>query len=166
MNFVGDFFKQLDGRIFSYNFARLFSWSYLLESKPATFFYQNWAIVLAVILIAVSAIAFVMLRKRREQIRLEKEQRFAFARANKINFVLFVILLILVLLRTQGVMYLSMRLLTLLVLIAALVNSLIAAYLAFLLPKVKAKTGKSETLSPVSSDDYQKYLPKKNKKKK
>lgn len=165
MNFVGDFFKQLDGRIFSYDFARLFNWSYLVESQPTSFFYQNWAIVLAVILIAVSAIAYVILRRRRDRIKLEKEQRLAFARANKINLVLFAILFLFVLLRTQEMLYLSMRIFPLLLLVAALLNTLFAAYLAYVAPKIQTSAAAS-TVETISSDDYQKYLPKKNKKKK
>jgi hypothetical protein len=158
-----NFFQQLDGRIFSISLSGITDNAFLFDPKPVSFYLQSWAIVIAILGLVLTVAAIWFLKKRRDRLYVPKERRHVFTRHAKINIIFWAVYLVLILLRTQGVMYLSMRFLQYLMLFLVLANSLVAVALSFRREPV------AEEVEPITGaqgeDAYHKYLPKKKKKK-
>jgi E3 ubiquitin-protein ligase DOA10 len=160
MDSIKNFFSQIDGRIFDFNFSNLSNKDYLLNTKPESFYFQSWALVLVVLGIVFAVLSLIFLKKRRGILLIEKEKRHILSFHTKINLVFISLSFVLIFLRTQGTQYLSMRLLVWLCLAFVVISS-ITAVIRLLIYKPEG-----EFLEVIKSDDtYQKYLPKKKKKK-
>ena len=130
---------------------------YIFNTNPGQLYIQNQIILLAFGLLAVAVAGFLLLRKRREFIKLNRDQRFALHKVFKINIFISAAILIFVLLRAGQVSFLSMRFFPILLSIAML-----ALYL-FGLGKVFIYRDR-EKVKTVIVDEYAKYLPHKKKK--
>jgi len=160
MESINNFFSQIDGRIFDFNFSNLLNNEYLFNTKPTDFYYQSWAIVLGSIAILVTVLLLIFLKKRRGILFIEKNRRHILNFHTKINLVFVTLNFIFILLRTQGTMYLSMRFLSWICLAFVLISSIIALIRVVV---YKSEDELSEVIK--TDDDYLKYLPKKKKKK-
>ena len=160
MDSIKNFFTQIDGRIFDLNLSNLGNSDYLFNKKPEGFYMQSWAFVIALFSIGLMALLIVFLKKRREKLYIEKGKRHILTFHAKMNIVFFAIYFFLIFFRTQGMTYLSMRLIAWLFLAFALISSITAVV------RIALYKPEHEIEAEIKTDDaYQKYLPRKNKKK-
>ena len=160
MDGIKNFFSQVDGRIFNINLSSLTDNNYLFNTKPDSFYFQSWALVLAVLAVVLTVLFLIFLKKRRGILYIEKGRRHILSFHTKINLVFFSLELVLIFLRTQGTQYLSMRFLPWACLGLVLLSSVVA------LLRVLIYKPEGELSEVIKTDDtYQKYLPKKKKKK-
>jgi hypothetical protein len=102
----------------------------------------------------------VFLKKRRGILFIEKGRRHILNFHTKINLIFLSLNLVFILLRTQGTQYMSMRFLPWICLAFVLISSIIAVI------RVMVYKSEDELSEVIKTDDaYQKYLPKKKKKK-
>ena len=160
MDGIKNFFSKIDGRIFDLNLSNLTDNNYLFDTKPDSFYFQSWALVLGILALVLTVLFLIFLEKRRGILYIEKGKRHILSFHTKINLVFFSLNLVLIFLRTQGTQYLSMRFLAWICLGFVLISSIIA------LIRVLIYKPEGELSEAIKSDDtYQKYLPKKKKKK-
>jgi len=160
MDGIKNFFSQIDGRIFDLNLSNLTDNNYLFNTKPDSFYFQSWALVLGVVAVVLTVLFLIFLKRRRGILYIEKGRRHILSFHTKINLVFFSLELVLIFLRTQGTQYLSMRFLAWACL-GLVVISFVIALIRILIYKPEGEL--SEVIK--SDDTYQKYLPKKKKKK-
>lgn len=157
-----NFFNELDGRIFDFSLAGITDNNYLFDVRPDSFYFQSWAVLLGVLAVVISIGLLWWFKKRRERFLVNKSARKIITKHSKIAFVLWSIYVLFILLRTQGVMYLSMRIFPYLLVSLNFVNIVYA-----LITSRRAGSEKEEEKVEVkltSSENYAKYLPKKKKK--
>lgn len=130
---------------------------YIFNTNPGTFYIQNQAIIVSLILLGLSILGFYLLKKRREFIKLNKDQRLAMYKACKINMFVSGALVVFVLFRAGQISFLSMRLFPILLGIAMAV-----LYSIGLIKLIKYRD--QEDRQTVIVDEYAKYLPHKKKK--
>ena len=160
MESINNFFSQIDGRIFDYNFSNLLNSDYLFNNKPETFMFQSWAFVICILGILVAILVMLFLKKRRGVLFIEKGRRHILNFHNKINLILISLNFVLVFLRSQGTQFLSMRFILFFFFALILINTIVSIVRAIV------HKPKDEIADEIKSDDtYQKYLPKKKKKK-
>lgn len=160
MESINNFFSQIDGRIFDYKFSNLLNSDYLFNSKPDSFLFQSWAFVICILGIIISILVLLFLKRRRNKLYIEKGRRHILNFHNKINLVLISINFVLVFLRSQGTQFLSMRFLLVLFFGFIMINTIVA------IVRIIVHKPADEIADETKSDDtYQKYLPKKKKKK-
>lgn len=160
MESINNFFSQIDGRIFDYNFSNLLNSDYLFNNKPDSFLFQSWAFVICILGILVAILVMIFLKKRRGLIYIEKGRRHILSFHNKINLIIISVNFVLVFLRSQGTQFLSMRFILFFFFALILVNTIVSIVRAIV------HKPKDELAEEIKTDDtYQKYLPKKKKKK-
>lgn len=160
MESINNFFSQIDGRIFDYNFSNLVNSDYLFNNKPDSFMFQSWAFVICILGILITVLVLLFLKKRRSILYIEKGRRHILSFHNKINLVLISVNFVLVFLRSQGTQFLSMRFLLVLFFGFIFINTIVSII------RMIAHKPADEIANEIKTDDtYQKYLPKKKKKK-
>jgi len=145
---------------------RLLNLNYLFDTNPGVLEIQSTAYGVAVLSVLLSGLLLFLLSKDFIKYSLERRKRQIISAFLKNNLLFSVILLVIVFLRTQLTGFLSLRIWGVIVLLLMLVNLILT--LLKLRQKVQekdliaaAQTGERVT----STDNYQKYLPKKKKKK-
>ena len=162
MDSIKSFFGQIDGRILEFNLRNLTNTdnsNYLFDPKPATFHMQSWAFVVGFLGIVSMVLFLIFLKRRRNILQIEKGKRHILNFHSKINLVFFVVYFFFVFMRSQGVMYMSMRFFEWICLFFVVLSSLAAV--------VRVIRYKPESVleADVKTDDmYLKYLPKKKRK--
>lgn len=151
-----NFFSEIDSRIFSFDFSKIFDSKYLFETNPGEFTFQNWFILVGILGLVVSL--FLIRYTKRPKKRLDKNRRFVVRDFAKMNLLLVGIWIMLIAIRSFGFQYLSMRALLLLIGILLIAN-LGNLMLRYNKKQIKIKKKK------VTSGEYSSYLPKKKKKK-
>lgn len=159
MDIFKTFFAQLDNRIFGYDFNNLFSKGYLFTVDPNVSTFQSWVIMLA--LVGIVAGWILRYYSYRSKGKLDKNIRFELRRLAVWTIWQAVIALILIFFRGQQIKYLSMRIWSVL-LVVSIVGS--AIFSIYKISEIKLKT-RAQKIAPLDSTNYQKYLPKKKKKK-
>ena len=130
---------------------------YIFNTNTGQFYIQSQAVLIAVALVIIAGVGFFLLKKRREFIKLNKDQRLVFHKAFKFNIFISAGVVVFVLLRVGQVSFLSMRFFPIALSIAMLVLYVIA------LVKAIMYRDHSDTKT-VIVDEYAKYLPHKKKK--
>ncbi|MFQ5493486.1 MAG: hypothetical protein ACE5DX_04995 [Candidatus Dojkabacteria bacterium] len=148
---IQDFFAQLDGRIFSFDFSNLVDTEYLFNTDPGVSEYIEWALAVTLVSLFISLFLSLFIKRFK---RIDGVRRVIIRSAARRQLILSLVLLLLVFFRNQGFNVLSMRALVLLVVILMLVS---LGYFAYWFIK-RAPVKKKEVQK---SSDYQKYLPKK-----
>ncbi|HLD03787.1 MAG TPA: hypothetical protein VJC17_03365 [Candidatus Dojkabacteria bacterium] len=147
--------------------SKLFNAAYLFDANPGQLSSQSTAFAATILSLGLSLLLLFLFTKDFVKYTFVRQRRLAIVRFLKINFGLSIALLIAVFLRVQQLDFLSMRVWGVVVLLLMLVN------LVFTVIQLRRKIAKKETFTPVkgdsvvtSTDSYQKYLPRKKKKKK
>jgi hypothetical protein len=137
------------------NLSNLLSTEYLFDPAPGN---QNTSLlfVIALLFLAVNLLAYLFIRRAKFMAGVHKVLVRAGAR---INVFIGIAAVVLVFFRTQGFRYLSMRVLLLVLLLMAIINT---GYWVIKYIKRKPATVKTQSLETV--EGYQQYLPKKKKK--
>ena len=130
---------------------------YLFNTNPGVLSLQTEVLTANFIMLAICILGVYILKRRREFIKLNKDQRLALRKAFKINSILSTVLLLFIVFRIAQVSFLSMRFLAVAVLIAVLIIFVIS-----IIKMLKARDEKSSV--DQTADDYSKYLPHKKKK--
>lgn len=138
--------------------TNFFDSGYLLDPSPETFAYQDATIIFLIVAVVTLFVLHRLLKKKRDRIKLTVEQRLAFRKATWYALIGSIMLLLLVVFRTQGIAYLSMRLVSLLVGLGVVVS------IGFGLLKVVMLKPKKDESAVVKESNFMDYLPKKKKK--
>ena len=156
MDFIKNFFSELDSRILDINWSDLFDWSYVTSTSQDSFYLQNWAIFISVSGIIISYLMYRFFLRPKKKI--DKHYRFKLRDFSKRNILLFLTLAMFVFFRTQSFKFLNIRLIPLMIIDLMVIN---LGILIYQMIKVK-KYNKLEKVP--ASEEYQKYLPRKKKK--
>jgi hypothetical protein len=159
---MNNFLQSLDLELLNVDFSLLFSWGYLTETNPETFSFSGWFTLLVVLNLLLMASFYVLLR--RKAIKIIGKRKVILRKIMKYNTVFSLIWMCFIILRLQGVEYLSMRIWHLIFLIILLIGNCLGLVMFFKTEKVK----RDKTHKVAGANYYQDYLPKtkKNKKRK
>ena len=160
MNSLTQFFETFFSNLAALDINKLTNFSYLTEARPESFTFSGLFTLLIILDLVVVGVLFIMLKRR--VLVLMGKRKLILKKAIKYNFIFSLIWLVFIIMRYQGVLYLSMRLWHLLFLILLVLGNGILA-ISFL----RAKKVEEEKVSGNKGFNYyQDYLPKKNKKRK
>lgn len=146
--------------------SKLFNAAYLFDANPGQLSSQSTAFAATILSLGLSLLLLFLFTKDFVKYTFVRQRRLAIVRFLKINLGLSLALLVTIFLRVQEVGFLSMRIWAVAIVLLMLFN------LALTLIKLRRKIAKKETIAAFvgdskvkSTDAYQKYLPKKKKKK-
>jgi hypothetical protein len=133
------------------------STAYLFNVNPTGFQYRDSVLLISVIFILLFVGGTYLLKKRREFLKINKDQRFKLQYFVKWELALSALLFCEILGRVFAIAYISTRVLPILTLLAMLLVGIFAGLKAYQLREQRP-------LQEESADEYAKYLPKKKKK--
>lgn len=140
--------------------SKLTDLKYLLEPQPASFAFSGILILVLVLLLVISVLAKFLLR--RGYLSIIGPRKVVLNKASTFNFILALVGLVLAFLRLQGVLYVSMRLVLLIYVLGLTGMNLFFLYKYFTSSKIGVVVEKKAK----GIENYQDYLPRKNKKRK
>jgi len=143
--------------ITSYRVSNIFNITYLFSTNPGVSQYSGSMVLASILFLLFMFIAFIALRKKRDRIKLNRDQRLGVLKAMKLNMLLSGLLVFFVCARSLFIPVLSMRVFPL-VLISLLLGTTLFGVFKML------RHRNSEPFASVTSDEYAKYLPRKKKK--
>ncbi len=159
---MNNLFQSLDLDLLKIDFSLLFNWGYLTEASPETFSFSGWFTLLVVLnLLAMTAI-YVL--KRKGVIDVIGKRKVMLRKIVKFNVIFSLVWLTFIILRLQGVDYLSMRIWHLIFLLSVFLGNVVGVIQFFKTKKVT----QDKSAKVAGANYYQDYLPKtkKNKKRK
>jgi hypothetical protein len=130
---------------------------YIFNLNPGKLNLQNQAIIISVLLLAIAVAGFFLLKKRREFIKLNKDQRLTLHKAFKFNMFVSAGLVLFMLFRVGQISFLSMRFFPI-----AISLSIAVLYGIGIVKAIMYRD--RDNTKTIVVDEYAKFLPHKKKK--
>jgi hypothetical protein len=141
----------------SFNISNIFNSAYLFNTNPGESTYKGPTFLVSILLLLLTTIAYRALRKKRDRIKLNRDQRLGLLKAVKVNMILSGLLMLFICSRWLSIPVLSMRVFPLVSLLLMFGAALFGVYQIL-------RYRNSESLAGATPDEYAKYLPRKKKK--